>query len=301
MSPLLVPAPLRRILREFRGRLVLTYALFGVEMLASLLRPFFLGRAIDGLLGGSLAGLAELSIAHLLYVVMGTVRYMYDTRTFSAIYTAFVTDLVSRATALAGVSRLSAHSSLARQLVDFLEYDLKYVVEAAYNIGGSLVLLALYSPGVAAMCAVILLPVTVLGRSYGRRAVRLNALQHDELEREVDIIGGRNAAAISEHYRRLRHWQVKLSDQEAWNFGAIELLVLVAIAGSLLYSVRANGAAMQVGEVVGLYNYVLRFANGLETIPYMVQRTGALRDIMDRMQASGATTGAAPAVAPDQE
>ena len=39
------------------------------------------------------------------------------------------------------VSKLSAHSTLAREFVDFLEHDLVYVIEAVYNILGSLVLL----------------------------------------------------------------------------------------------------------------------------------------------------------------
>jgi ABC-type multidrug transport system fused ATPase/permease subunit len=284
-------APLPRVLREFRGRLFFTYALFGIEMLASLLRPFFLGRAIDGLLAHSYVGLIELSVAHLSYVVIGTVRHRYDTRTFSAVYTSFVTQLLARSTANANVSRQSAHSTLARQIVDFLEYDFNYVVEAAYNIFGSLVLLFVYNRTVVGICLAVLVPVVLMGRRYGRRAMRLNYEQHDELERQVDIISGRDATAIAEHYRRLRDWQVRLSDQEAWNFGATELLVLVAITASLIVSTEsasAAGAAAQVGSIVGIYNYILKFATGLETIPYMVQRIGALRDIVRRM-GTGAT------------
>lgn len=279
-------ALLPRVLREFRGRLFFTYSLFGVEMLASLLRPFFLGRAIDGLLQRSYAGLIELSVAHLLYVVIGTIRHRYDTRTFSAVYTSFVTQLLARPAANASVSRQSAHSTLARQIVDFLEYDFNYVVEAAYNIFGSLVLLFVYNRTVVGICLAVLVPVVLMGRRYGRRAMRLNFEQHDELERQVDIISGRDSAAIAEHYRRLRDWQVRLSDQEAWNFGATELLVLVAITASLIVSTEsasAVGAAAQVGSIVGIYNYILKFATGLETIPYMVQRIGALRDIVRRM------------------
>jgi len=282
-------APLARVLREYRGRLLLTYSLFGVEMLASLLRPFFLGRAIDGLLAHSYVGLIELSVAHLLYVVIGTVRHRFDTRTFSAAYTSFVTQLLARSTDASNVSRQSAHSTLARQIVDFLEYDFNYVVEAAYNIFGSLVLLFLYNRTVVGICLAVLVPVVLMGRRYGRRVLRLNYEQHDELERQVDIIGGRDSVAIAEHYRKLRDWQVRLSDQEAWNFGATELLVLVAITASLIVSSEsagAAGAAAQVGSIVGIYNYILRFAAGLETIPYMVQRIGALRDIIRRMGAS---------------
>ncbi len=275
--------PLTHVLREFRGRLFLTYALFAVEMLATLLRPYFLGSAIDGLLGGSYVGLVQLSVAHLLYLGVGTMRHMYDTRTFTAIYTSFVTGLLTRSTDDTNVSRQSAHSMLSRQVVDFLEYDFNYVVEAIYNVFGSLILLALYNRTVVSICLAVLVPVILLGHRYGRRAIRLNYEQHDELERQVDVIGGRDSMAIAEHYRRLREWQVRLSDQEAWNFGITELLVLIAIAASLMVSTEMHGTALQIGAVVGIYNYILKFASGLETIPYMIQRFGALKDILRRM------------------
>ncbi len=261
----------------------MTYSLFALEMLATLLRPYFLGTAIDGLLRGSFVGLIQLSVAHFVYLAVGTVRHMVDTRTFTAIYTSFVTELLARTERDASVSRQSAHSTLSRQVVDFLEYDFNYVVEAIYNIFGSLVLLLIYDRTVVTICIAVLVPVILLGRRYGRRAIRLNYEQHDELERQVDVIGGRDATAIAEHYRRLRGWQVRLSDQEAWNFGVTELLVLIAIGASLIVTTEAGRTMVQVGSIVGIYNYILKFAAGLETIPYMIQRFGALQDILRRM------------------
>ncbi|WP_373069276.1 ABC transporter six-transmembrane domain-containing protein [Gemmatimonas sp.] len=286
-------APLRRVLVEFRYRLFFTYSLFAVEMLALLLRPYFLGTAIDGLIQGSYTGLISLSIAHLGYLIIGTVRHMYDTRTFTAVFTLFVTRMLARTEDAANLSRRSAHATLARQVVDFLEHDVNYIVEALYNVIGSLILLFLYNRSVVGICLAVLVPVILLGRRYGRRAVQLNLEQYDELERQVDVISRRNADEIDLHFRRLRMWQVRLSDQEAWNFGATELLVLVAISGSLLVAAEPGHAVVQVGAIVGIYNYILKFASGLETIPYMIQRLGALKDILRRM--SGVASNGADA------
>jgi hypothetical protein len=57
---------------------------------------------------------------------------MFDTRTYTAIYTSLVTRFLSRRYLKNDVSKLSAHSNLAREFVDFLEHDLVYVIEAAY-------------------------------------------------------------------------------------------------------------------------------------------------------------------------
>ncbi|MEO7521342.1 MAG: hypothetical protein ABIW79_05950 [Gemmatimonas sp.] len=58
--------------------------------------------------------------------------------------------------------------------------------------------------------------------------------------------------------------------------------MLLSVTGSLLVSAGADGMAMEVGSVIGMYTYVLKFASGLETIPYAVQRFGALNDILRR-------------------
>jgi ABC-type multidrug transport system fused ATPase/permease subunit len=202
------------------------------------------------------------------------------------VYQSFVTNLMTRPTNTSTVSRRSAHSTLARQIVDFLEYDFNHVVEALYNVIGSLVLLYLYNHSVVGICLGVLVPVLLMARGYGQRTVRMNMAHHDELERQVDIIQEGNSAGISDHYERLRGWQVRLSDQEAWNFGVTEFLVLLAIAGSLLVSTQFSSTALPVGSLVGVYTYMLKFAAGLETIPYMVQRIGALQDIIRRMSSS---------------
>lgn len=281
-------APIRSVLREHRARLTLTYTLFALEMLGSLMRPYLLGIAVDGLLAGHYQGLLALSAAHLGFLAVGTVRHMYDTRTFSAIYTRYVTRLLAKPAADDELSRRSALSTLARQVTDFLEYDVNYIAEAFYNIFGSLVLLFIYDGAVVSICLAILLPVIFLGRRYGAAAARLNRSQFDELERQVDTIATQDTNAIGTHYQRLRSFQVRISDLEAWNFASTEFFVLVAIAGSLLVSTNRGAIAIPVGSILAMYTYVLRFASGLETIPYTIQRLGALRDILRRVAESSA-------------
>lgn len=274
--------PIRRVLMEHKSQLVLNYSLFALEMLGTLMRPYFLGVAVNGLVKGEYRGLMELVVVHLLWLVVGMMRHMYDSRTFSAIYTSFVTRLVSQPAGAEELSKRSALSTLARQVTDFLEFDVNYIAEATYNIFGSLVILFLYDRRVVGICFLVLIPVMIIGRRYGRNAARLNREQFDELEKQVDILATHDTSQITGHYGRLRVWQIKLSDLEAWNFGVTELCVLVSVTGSLLVSASAGGMAMQVGSVIGMYTYLLKFASGLETIPYTVQRLGALRDILRR-------------------
>ena len=253
-------------------------------MLGSLLRPFFLGVAVNGLIRGSYNGLIMLTAAHLAYIVIGTIRHMYDTRTYTGIYTSLVTRMLSRHFDDSEVSKLSAHSGLAREFIDFLEYDLNFIMEACYNLLGSLVLLYFYDHTVVLVCLSILLPVSFISYIYGRTMQRLTKSKNDEMESQVDIIATKNVERIKKHYLNLKGWQIKISDKEALNFGIMEFLVLAVIVVSLLVTAPGSSDKMLAGDLIGVYTYILKFVNGLDTIPYTVQRYSSLKDIAQRIE-----------------
>ncbi len=276
---------LKQIVLIHKYRLILTYTLFTIEMIGLLLRPYFLGKAIDGLLEGNYKGLIYLAATHFVWLIAGTIRHMYDTRTYTAIYTSVVTQLLARKYKTEEVSKLSAHSTLAREFIDFLEFDLNYVVEAAYNILGSLIILFFYDKKVVGICLLVLIPVSIVSYFYGKKMRKLNQLKNDELEQQVTIIETQNTADIKKHYTQLRKLQIKISDKEAFNFGIMELLVLVVLIGSLLVTTHFSWEeGFLAGDIIGIYNYVLKFVTGLDTIPYTVQRLSALKDISQRLE-----------------
>ncbi|HQW92146.1 MAG TPA: ABC transporter six-transmembrane domain-containing protein, partial [Ferruginibacter sp.] len=205
---------LQNLMVKHKYQLIFTYSLFSLEMLGGLLRFYFFGEAINDLIKGSYRGLIVLTIVHLAYLVIGTIRHMFDTRTYSAIYTSLVTRFLSRRYQKTDISKLSAHSTLAREFVDFLEHDLVYVIEAVYNILGSLIILFFYDKTVVVICLAIMIPVIIISMLYGKKMMRLNKHKNDELEKQVDIISAGNNTNIRHHYNNLRKWQVRISDKE---------------------------------------------------------------------------------------
>jgi len=273
-----------KLIKRYRTKLAITYSLFCLEMLGTLLRPYFLGVAVNDLIKGTFRGVIILSIVHLCWLVISTIRHMYDTRTFSAIYTSLVTRFLKRRYGKSETSKLSAHSTLSRELVDFLESDLPYIIEAFYNIVGSLILLYFYESSVVLICYAILFPVIIISYFYGKKMRKLSQLKNDELEKQVSIISIGNNESILKHYNKLRSLQIKISDKEAWNFGIIEMLVLMVIGCSLILSSNMFGTTMLAGNLIGIYNYILKFVSGLDTIPYAVQRFTLLQDIIKRIE-----------------
>lgn len=275
---------LKSLFLKHKYQLIITYVLFTLETAGGLLRFYFFGEAVNGIIKGSYNGLIMLAVVHLVYLSVGTVRHIYDTRTYSAIYTSLVTRLLSRKLSKYDVSKLSAHSTLAREFVDFLEQDFVYVLEAIYNLAGSLIILFFYDKTIALVCLVILVPVMMVSYIYGKRMNVLNQKRNDELEKQVDVISTGNKIKIHTHYNNLRKWQIKISNKEAFNFGFMELMVLVVIAMSLLVSHSIHNSAIMAGSLFGIYSYILKFASGLDTIPYTVQRLSSLNDIARRIE-----------------
>ncbi len=275
---------LRKLFSKHKYQLGITYALFTIETIGGLLRFYFFGEAVNGIIKGSYNGLIILTVVHLVYLSVGTIRHIYDTRTYSAIYTSLVTKLLSPRINKSEVSKLSAHSTLAREFVDFLEHDLVYVLEAFYNLAGSLIILFFYDKMIALICFGILVPVMIVSYVYGKRMNRLNRERNDELEKQVDVISTGNKIKIQNHYNNLRKWQIKISNKEALNFGFMELMVLLIITVSLVVSKNIHSSVLMAGSLFGIYSYILKFTSGLDTIPYTVQRLSSLQDIARRIE-----------------
>ena len=273
---------IKRIIFANKHRLGITYLLFSVEMAGSLLKPFFLGEAVNDLLRGGNQGLLVFLAVHLAWLIVGTLRMRYDTRTYSSIYNDIIIQVLSRKKK-DNISKLSALSSLSREYTDFLEYDLIYILEAFYNILGSLVLIYFYDKQVIFICLAVLVPILFISRFYGQRMGILTQNKNNELERQVEVISTFNPIEIKKHYDLLRKWQVRISDQQAFNFGVMEIFVMLLLGAALIVSTRYNAQTLNAGEIIGFYFYILKFSSGLDTIPYITEKYATLKDITKRI------------------
>lgn len=280
------PQRLRALLRAHARRLALTYGLFSLEAGLLLLQPLALGRAVDGLLRGSLEGLLLLLGVQLAYLAIGGVRRALDTRTFTRIYGEVAAGLVLRQRDDAvAPSRIAARSALARELVDFLERDALATVNLVFAAVGALAMLALYDPLIGLLCLVVLGPISWLNRRYARRALALSRGLNDELERQVGVIGQGDPAAVRAHYGALARWRVRVSDTQALQFGIAEAVGLGLVLATLL---RAGAAAeVSAGEVIAMVRYAQLFALSLTGLPVLVGQLSRLQDICRRVFASG--------------
>jgi ABC-type multidrug transport system fused ATPase/permease subunit len=274
---------IKNIIADNKKRLFATYFLFSVEMAAALVKPYFLGEAVNDLLKGGYKILLVFLLIHLAWLLVGMLRMRYDTRTYTTIYNDIITKFLAKNKEQKNVSKLSALSTLSREYTDFLEYDLIFILESFYNIFGSLVLIYFYDKRVIFICMITLVPILFLSKYYGKRMGVLTKQKNDELENQVDIIATYDEEKIKTHYSYLQKWQIKISDQQALNFGVMELFVMVLLGGSLIISTHFNSDTLNAGQIISFYFYLLKFTSGLDTIPYITEKYASLKDITKRM------------------
>jgi ABC-type multidrug transport system fused ATPase/permease subunit len=281
---------LRSLFAVYRWRILFTYILLTLENLLHLIQPWVLGWAINDLLQSSYRGLGVFAAQHLGYVLLSAWRRMYDIRAFTRIYTDLATQLVLRQRGRdIEVSRVATRSALSREIIQFFERDVPFVLQALYGVVGALVMLAVCDGVLVPFCLGLLAPVYLLSSRGSRKTFGLNSRLNDELEREVEVITRNQAEEVRDHYSRVAGWRIKLADWEALAFGWMELCILALLGGALVRCCTTQG--LNVGQIFAVFGYILMFVGSLASVPQLVQQLSRLRDISRRMQVPGPEEG----------
>lgn len=276
------PFRLRALFAENRIRILSTYALFTIENLLRLAQPFALGWAINDLLTGQMLGVGVLVGQHVLHLLVGLVRQVYDTRTFSAIYSDLATRMiVSQRASGVDVSRVTARASLSREFVEFFERSIPMLMKVGFSVAGSVIMLAWYDWVIVSCCLGLLIPAALLSRHYSKWTRRLSRGLHDELEKEVDVIHSQNEIDVRNHFDEVARWRIKLSNAEAINFGLMECFILGAIVAVLFRACHLP--SVQAGDIFAVFRYLMLLLIGLDGLPRLIQQVSRLRDVSSRL------------------
>lgn len=272
---------IKGIVNHHRKNLLLTYTLVLIEKLGELSIPFFLGLSIDGLIKQNFIPIFYLIGVYLIWAIIGTIRHRYDTKTYTNIYNQVVFDLIGNDTGQ-NTSKIAAHATLIREVVDFMEFDMVYIATAFINIVGAMVMISTYSIDVVLLCLTLMVPVLYLSKGYGLSMRELSQKKNSELEKQVDVISKGNITETKHHFNILRLIQIRISNKEATNYWQLQVVSLFLLIGSLL--IMGFKGAVQAGVLVAMWSYLLTFLNGLEIIPYSIQKWSNLKDIINRIR-----------------
>jgi ABC-type multidrug transport system fused ATPase/permease subunit len=263
-------------------RLSLTYALFNIENILSLAKPYFLGKAIDMTIKSDKNGIIMFLGVYCLFAIVGGIRRIYDTRTFTKIYSEVAVEIVkNQHLKEVSASKISARTTLSSKFVDFFETDVTVFFQTLYNIFGSLILLFLYMKSLLFYCLAIIVPIAIINKIYAKKNMILLKLYNNQLEKSVDNIVSKDSVKVVEHYNLLKGLRIKISDNEAYNFLMAEIFIIFLIGASL--SVFYGNSAISVGAIVAIFQYVNMFILGLDDVPYLIEQINKIKDIQKRI------------------
>ena len=269
------------IWQTYRLKITGTLSLLTAERMLGVAVPFVLGLAINDLIAGSMRGIWLLVGLEVAALLIGTLRRLYDTRVYAGIYTDIADRTAQRLDI--DVSRRAARLGLARELVDFFEWELPELFAALIGILGAFAMLIYMLPLIGGMSIVVGLVVfTIFVISRGRM-FNLNKLLNNELERQVTMLESKRDFSRRRHLSRLARWRIHLSDLEATNFAIAELFLSALIIGAVVVTVRAG---LTVGEVFAVMTYLIGLAQNLIILPWTYQQSIRAGEIGGRIAAN---------------
>jgi ABC-type multidrug transport system fused ATPase/permease subunit len=276
---------LKRLFRANCRSILLTYGLTLLENSFELLYPLAIGFAIDQLLKGNYSSIIPFLCTWFAHAITAISRHVYDTRTFTSIYSNLATAMVIEQTKQGALtSQVVARSALSREFVDFFERNIPQIIAGLFGFVGALGMLFIYDMQIGLYCLFLLIPLIIINRSYAQKSQGLNHNLNNQLEQEVTILTQPEVEVVRSHYLLLAKWRVYLSNAEALNYGIMELFTILLAATVLVRTTWIPG--IQAGEIYAIVSYLWNFLKSLEDIPLLVQQVSRLQDIGQRMHLS---------------
>jgi hypothetical protein len=281
------------LIKKHKADIGITWSMLTLENILLALIPLFIGLSIDGLLANDLGPLGIFAMIMAGLICVSVLRRMYDTRVYGEMKVELGKNLAPRLHGMP-VSISNTRHSLARELVDFLENDLPGVFSSLIQITISAIVLVSVNAFLGLAAGVLLISMLLIYALGHGRFYRYNAGLNSQMEQQVHLLSkpacmeGRQYGAFFRHLNALKQWEVKLSDMEAWIYGAIFLLVGLFICSNLW--VGAGLPGISSGQLFTIISYSWEFAEAGIALPMALQSWTRLVEISNRLnQAIGVT------------
>ncbi len=270
--------------QNHKVKISLTYFLTIIENVSNMLLPAAAGLLVDGFIDHKLGGLWFFVVAYFFWYGIAMVRRVYDTKAFTSVYNDVSIKTILHHQALdIDSGTINARVELLKQMVNFFEVDLPFLMNNLIQMFGAFFILYFYDPKVMMVCLVVILPSFVINYIFGKKMRFVATSVNNQYEKQMEMIQTKaNENALKSYFDTVRILNVKKSNLEAWNFGFLEIFVLIMIIASL-YMICQN-PHLKYGDIIAMYGYITRFAYSFDFIPYLTAKLSVIRDIEERLK-----------------
>ena len=269
------------ILKRYRWKIGLIYVYIIAGQILFLLEPYFLGKAIDGLLVHDYTYLYALFLAHIGENAFMYKRMVYDIKVYTQIYNDIVMDYLARDTS-SNTSTKVARTEMLYVVTDFIEHHLHYYISAFLTIFGSLyfVFIQSYTTGIV-MIACFPFIVLIVFKFYDKIAQAMK-IGNSHYEQKFGIMDTENTILIDTFYKRRRKLIIAQSTIAAKHWfslnGSKTVFLVIALA---VFTHSSIG--MSHGTVISVYTYINQMLASLMSLPVFIEVYTRIRDVIKRI------------------
>ena len=261
-----------------------TLLLILVEAFLALLFPLFIGRAIGDAMAGHHSGVVQLGIIGIAALLVGVGRRFFDSRFYAKIYQDISPQVLSRIDGDQS-SVKAARLGMIHELVEFMENSVPELISAVISLFGVIIVLATLNLPIFYGCLIVTLIIGLVYWMSSAITMRLNKASNDEFEKQVNVLARNDPAALSDHLRKMMHWNIKLSDLEAANFSVSWIALMGFLVGSIL--IATGQTTVEYSILFSLIMYVFQYIENVVHLPFFYQHWLRLQEITHRMTGVG--------------
>ncbi len=280
------------LFRAYRWPIALALSLVLVENVAWILEPYLFGPVLDALIGVARKEQARATAAAPLALWVGAfavnsgvgaLRRSLDPRIYLQVYADIAAGVV-RAGREQGIAPgvMAARAQLAREFITFLEYSVPETLEHAIAITGALIGLTVFDVRIALACALVVVPLLMIRRIYGRRVMGLQREVHDRLEAAFDTFQGMDPSQVRNYYMEVAGPQQQIANWGATSFGLMRLVLLGVFLVVLFVSIDLDD--FSTGQLYSIVAYLWTFVTSSEYLPELLESWTSVKDLTRRLR-----------------
>lgn len=271
------------IFKRYKWPILGTFTLVVIENMLFITQPKLIGDTVDGLIAGDYYHLHIYIGIMLIYAFVTTFRMGYDDRTYAVIRSELsVETVIHQKRADSSLSETSERTALCDEIMGFFENGLFVIVKSIVEVFGAMIMLAYIDIRIciAASCALIF---TQLVWATTRKPVRaLFTQRNNQRERKVEEIESGDYARITNHFHKIAHIKVKLSDYEAFSFCVFELIGIAVFAYAAFVTISTPGVT--AGVLIACFGYIKSQNNAATRLPGIYHAIVGVNEIAGRLQ-----------------
>jgi ABC-type multidrug transport system fused ATPase/permease subunit len=269
------------ILKIYKWKIALIYVYIILGQILFLLEPYFLGKAIDGLLVQDYTYLIALFSAHIGENIFMYKRMVYDIRVYTQIYNDIVLNYLKRDKS-SDTSAKIARTEMLHVVIDFIEHHLHYYIAAILTIIGSLyfVFIQHTTTGIIMISCLPFISFIVF-KFYGKISQAMK-IGNSHYEQKFGIMDTEDKNLINTFYKRRRKLIIAQSTIAAKHWfslnGTKTIFLVIALA-----VFTHNSIGLSHGTVISIYTYINQMLVSLMSLPVFIETYTRIKDVVKRI------------------